>query len=218
MTRNKGDSFTVGPSVLHHMENTWPAIYDDVERISYDAWISFYKINGEKVAGPEKFIFKDEDDRLTEDGEESPNRIHRVPRPGFTASLLGQVKSLGIEVAYGLRAVDYFEYEDKAGVLLEDGSRLEADVVVAADGVGTKSHRLISGHDIRAMSSGYSMFRSAYPIEFVTADPQLAKYFPLREDGGALGQMWNTEDLQIYVVNTGDRIEWGMTHRVGRQP
>lgn len=124
---------------------------------------------------------------------------------------------MGIDVTYSRRVGDYFENEEKAGVLFEDGSQMEADVVVTADGVGTKSHKLISGHDVRAMSSNYSIFRAAYPIEVVTADPELAKRFPMREDGGALGQIWSAEDFQISVGHTQERIEWGMAHRVSYQ-
>ncbi|ROV98747.1 hypothetical protein VMCG_06705 [Cytospora schulzeri] len=209
-----GDSFTVGPSALRHIKNAWPAIYREVEKLSYDVLLSFHKITGEMMAGPERFIFnKDGENRLTEDGEPCPDRVHRVPRPQFTASLLGQVLALGIDVIYGRRVVDYVESEDKAGVLFEDGARMEADVVVAADGVGTKSHKLINGHDIRAMSSNYSIFRAAYPLELVTSDPELSKRFPRREDGSALGQIWSAEDLQIYVGYNQERMEWAMTHR-----
>ncbi|KUI54202.1 Zeaxanthin epoxidase, chloroplastic [Cytospora mali] len=209
-----GDSFSITPSALRHIEKTWPAIYQDIDNSGYDVWISFHKINGDKVAGPERFVFdKDGEDRLTEDGEPAPDRIHRVARPRFTATLLGQALALGIEVTYGKRAVDYFEDGDKAGVICEDGSRLEADVVVAADGVGTKSHKLISGHDIRAVGSNYSIFRTAYSSELVTADTELAKRFPVRE-GAGVGEMWTTDDLQIYVGHSPGRIEWGMTHRI----
>lgn len=180
--------------------------------------VSFHKITGEKVSGPERLIFnKDTDNRPTEDGEPGPDRVHRAPRPRFTAALLGQVLALGIEVTYNHRVVDYFEHEDKAGIILDDGSKMEADVVVAADGVGTKSHKLISGHVVRAMSSNYSIFRTAYPFDLANAEPELAEHFPLRDDGGTLGQMWHTDDLQLFVGYSSERIEWGITHRVSNK-
>lgn len=180
--------------------------------------VSFHKITGEKVSGPERLIFnKDTENRLTEDGEPSPDRVHRASRPRFTAALLGQVLALGIEVTYNHRVVDYFEHEDKAGIILDDGSKMEADVVVAADGVGTKSHKLISGHVVRAMSSNYSIFRTAYPFDLANAEPELAEHFPLRDNGGTLGQMWHTDDLQFFVGYSSERIEWGITHRVSNK-
>ncbi|ROV99182.1 hypothetical protein VPNG_08236 [Cytospora leucostoma] len=209
-----GDSFTVGPSALRHIKKFWPAIFADIDMSSWDPLVSFHKINGNKVSGPERLIFnKDTDNRHTDGGEPGPHRIHRAPRPRFTAALLGQVLALGIEVTYSRRVVDYFENEDKAGVVLEDGSNIEADVVVAADGVGTKSHKLISGHVVRAMSSNYSIFRTAYPFDLANAEPELAEHFPLRDNGGALGQLWQTDDLHIFVGYSSERIEWGITHK-----
>lgn len=49
-----GDSFTIGPSALRHIEKAWSAIYKDVKNSSYDAWVSFHRINGQRVAGPER--------------------------------------------------------------------------------------------------------------------------------------------------------------------
>ena len=55
--------------------------------------------------------------------------------------LFGQLERIGIQVDYG-RVVDYYEDIEceKGGVALDTGIKLEADLVVAADGLGTKSH------------------------------------------------------------------------------
>lgn len=62
---------------------------------------------------------------------------------------------MGIYVEFNQRVVDY--YEDikygKGGVVMEDGSRYEADIVIAADGVGSRSQGLVGGQ-VRAISSG----------------------------------------------------------------
>lgn len=44
---------------------------------------------------------------------------------------------------YGKRAMEYYEDEsagtEKAGIILESGEKVEVDVVIAADGVGSRS-------------------------------------------------------------------------------
>lgn len=212
---NLGDSFMLGPSAQQHVERTWPSVYDAALKTAADPWISFHKVTGEKIAGPKSFILrKDGVASLNEDGEPAPDRVYRVSRPKFNAALLGQVLALGIDVTYGQRAVDYFEEDTKAGVVLEDGSKVEADVVIAADGFGTKSHKLVNGHDIRAMSSKHSIFRTAYHVDHITSDPELDKNFALREDGGAVLQIWTADDLQILVLRGQDVVEWHVVHNV----
>lgn len=214
---NAGDSFMLGPSAQQHTEKIWPAIYDAALKTAADPWLSFHKVTGEKVAGPQKFSYpKEEAKNLNEDGEPAPDRLYRVSRPKFNAALLGQVLALGIEVTHGQRAVDYFEDETKAGVALEDGSKVEADVVIAADGLGTKSHKLINGHDIRAMSSKHSVFRTAYRVDHVVSDPELDEMFPLREDGGARLQIWTADDIQIIVLRAPHVVEWHVMHNVSK--
>jgi 2-polyprenyl-6-methoxyphenol hydroxylase-like FAD-dependent oxidoreductase len=88
--------------------------------------------------------------------------------------------------------VNYFENGDdgKAGVVLKDGSRHEADLVVAADGVRGNSWPLVAGHPVPARSSGHAIFRVAYPVENALADPMIAERFPLLEDGRSVIEMW----------------------------
>lgn len=100
----------LGPSAQQHVEKTWPSVYDAALKTAADPWFSFHKVTGEKVAGPQPFsLKKDGVSALNEDGEPAPDRLYRVPRPKFTAALLGQVLALGIDVTYGQRVVDYFE-------------------------------------------------------------------------------------------------------------
>lgn len=205
----------LGPSAQQHVEKTWPSVYDAALKIAADPWLSFHKVTGEKVAGPRDFSFKKDGVLpLNDDGEPAPDRVYRVSRPKFTAALLGQVLALGIDVTFGQRAVDYFEDESKAGVILEDGSKVDADVVIAADGLGTKSHKLVNGHDIRAMSSKHSIFRTAYHADHVISDPEVDKMFPLREGGGAVMQIWTADDVQIIVLRSTDAVEWHVMHNV----
>lgn len=207
----------MGPSAQQHIERTWPALYAASLKTAPDPWMSFHKVTGEKVAGPQPFSFnKDGVVLFNEDGEPAPDRVFRVSRPKFTAALLGQALALGVDVSFGQRVIDYFEDENKGGVILEDGSKMDADVVVAADGLGTKSHKLINGHEIRAMSSNHSILRTAYHVDNFITHPELDKAFPLREDGGALLQIWTADDIQIMVLRAPDTIQWHIMHNVSQ--
>ncbi|KAJ5739745.1 hypothetical protein N7533_012529 [Penicillium manginii] len=54
-------------------------------------------------------------------------------------------EQLGIPIEFSATASEFFETDDHGGVVLSDGRRLTADIVVAADGVGTKSWALVVG-------------------------------------------------------------------------
>lgn len=58
--------------------------------------------------------------------------------------------SLGVDVRMGQEVVDYWEDDERelAGVVLDSGDRLQADLVVVADGVKSRgrSHVLVNYH------------------------------------------------------------------------
>jgi flavin-dependent dehydrogenase len=162
-----------------------------MDRINYEAYVAYHKITGERISGPEPITFAD----LTythPNGTQKTIKFHRHNRPKFIAALFTQLKNIGVDMEFGKRAIDYIENEatQKAGVILEDGSKLEADVVIAADGVGTKSYKIVSGHDIRAYPSGFSILRTAFPIELATEDPDIANRWPLFGGVRPVAEMW----------------------------
>ncbi|KAI0864923.1 FAD/NAD(P)-binding domain-containing protein [Xylaria cubensis] len=84
--------------------------------------------------------------------------------------LTSQCHRLGIQIQYGATVVDFKETDEKAIVAMEIGNGVthaEADIVVAADGVGTKSHVHVSSQSVKATSSGYSIFRGIVPSAFI---------------------------------------------------
>jgi len=99
-------------------------------------------------------------------------------RPLVYKMFVHQVERLGIDIEYNRRVVDYFEDEKtgKGGVSTDDGKRYEADIVIAADGVGSKSQSLVGGQ-VRAVSSGRAMWRAAFPIENLDKDPEVKEFF-----------------------------------------
>lgn len=158
------------------------------KQVSYDPWVSYHKHTGERILSP-KPIFTD--DSKGGEGANIPERIYKHHRPKFEQLLLAQARKVDIEVEYGRRVVEYFEdaAARKGGVVLQGGSKIEVDLVVAADGVGTKSYMLTMGENVDAKGSGYAIYRTAYPVELALADPQVAERFKLLEDGRSVVEL-----------------------------
>jgi 2-polyprenyl-6-methoxyphenol hydroxylase-like FAD-dependent oxidoreductase len=66
------------------------------------------------------------------------------------------VKELGIPVTYETKVGTYFETNHTGGVILDTGKRITADVVVAADGVGSKSREIIGTGKSRLGQASWS--------------------------------------------------------------
>ncbi|KAL3703093.1 hypothetical protein TMatcc_010281 [Talaromyces marneffei ATCC 18224] len=149
------------------------------------------------------------------DGSEKIIPFSRHHRPKFVAALLAQVKGLGIEVTFGAKVTDYLEDADKqkAGIVLESGERIEADVVIAADGIGTKSHKLVNGGDDRAYSSGISIFRTSFPVELALSDPEVRDRWPLLDGNVPCLEIWGGDNMSFFVQRYSDIMCWLMTHK-----
>lgn len=59
-------------------------------------------------------------------------------------------------------------------------SRFVADIVVAADGLGTKSHKAVLGEPLRAMLTGYAVARVFYRLDRVKNASLLEKLKDLK--------------------------------------
>lgn len=150
--------------------------------------MSYHKQNGEHIYGPVPLAVT----TTNETGEATGNtiRVHRHLRSKFQKVLLKQLTQIGVAIEYNHRAVKYDENSDKGIVDFDNGVRVEADVVVAADGVGTKSFEVVTRKQVRARSSGYAIYRTAYPVALATADPEIDSTFALLPDNQSHAQMW----------------------------
>lgn len=153
----------------------WPEMQREYERNSLaHAWIETFKHDGDQMFMPHKI------------GE----RLHAAGLPEGTAPgsfqmrpliydmLRAQVERLAIKIHYGKKVVDYFETAKLGGIVLEDGQTHMADVVIAADGVGSKAQRLVGG-PVRARSSGRAMWRAVFPISELDKKQDVRKFFSL---------------------------------------
>lgn len=62
-----------------------------------------------------------------------------------------------IKIVYGQRVADYDAA--RPAIQLEDGTWLEADLVVACDGIRSKAAKIVIGKEVPAIATGYSAFR-----------------------------------------------------------
>lgn len=158
-------------TILKH----WPLMKEKFEKISLDdAYIETFKHNGDRMFPPTKVA-----DRLRAPEGVVPGSFQM--RPWIYSMLLEQVERVGIKIGYNKRVVSYFETDSEGGVELDDGERLTADIVIAADGVGSKSQSLTGGQ-VRARTSGRAMWRAVMSRSAVEQHPEVQKFFGNMED------------------------------------
>ncbi|KAJ0339371.1 hypothetical protein COL922a_004482 [Colletotrichum nupharicola] len=96
------------------------------------------------------------------------------------------------------------------GVILSDGRKLTADIVVAADGVGSKSWSLVTGAKEKPISSGYALYRTSYPAEKALESPDLAEFFKDKRE-------WTSLHIgpgaHFFIGLSPTEFSWGLTHR-----
>ena len=92
------------------------------------------------------------------------------------AILLEYAQRLGVEIHLGQRVEKYWEAEDRAGIELQDGRRVDVDVVVACDGVRSKARKYVLGYEHALKSSGYSTYRTWFSSEDMMADPETKQF------------------------------------------
>lgn len=134
-----------------------------------------------------------------------------MTRADFHDALHRYANSLGIPIRFRARVADYFETDDAAGVILDDGSTATADVVVAADGIGSKSWSLVSGTKETPISSGFALFRATYPVELALDKPHVAAEYGDVEDKAKL---FAGPGAHVIIARARSNMIFMLTHRV----
>ncbi|KAI0811554.1 putative monooxygenase [Xylaria sp. FL0064] len=118
---------------------------------------------------------------------------------------------IGVDVRLGQRVEDYFENDDEAGVVLESGEKLTANVVLAAEGVRSRGRKIVLGYDDKPKASGYAVYRSWFDADEVAKDPDL-RYFT---DNGDKHVAWLGPDVHFIAasVKNGKDFSWVCTHK-----
>lgn len=172
--------------------------------IIYRPSMTLFAQNGEFIGGP--FSIKEGMDSLP-----TP-----VSRPKLIGALYDYVTALGISVTFGKKVVDYYENlrTQRAGAITDKGERFEADLVLAADGVGSLSWKAVSGEANIPKSSGYSVYRVAFPTERAFQDPFVRETFPLKDDGYDICHLYLGKNTHGIILVNSEITTWMLTHKL----
>lgn len=208
-----GDMYFMGLSATRFFKH-WPEMAKEYDEISlHNCWMETYKYSGEKMIG-ESLV----SDRLRAAGLDpnTPPGTFQM-RPLVYAMFVRQLEKLGVDIEYNKRVVDYEEDESKgkAYAVTDDGARYEADVIIAADGVGSKSQKLVGGQ-VRAVSSGRAMWRAAFPIEALDKDQKVKEHFKLVGPNGhePIVRTWLAPNSYALTLTRPDTMIWIVNHDV----
>ncbi|KAF2164032.1 hypothetical protein M409DRAFT_68247 [Zasmidium cellare ATCC 36951] len=198
----QGDSVTIGPSALSSLRN-WPWLHGRNLEITETPLLYYCNHRGERLSGP-----------IDMDAVVASGRVYMHARPRLHEMLLTQLRACGVEVEYGRKVVGYYEDEGrgKGGVVVQGGERVEGDVVVAADGVHTRSWELVQGEEVGARSSGHGILRAAFGVDVAMADEAVRERWPLEEGGRAVVELWVGPDVYCTFLRSKDRFTWTLTH------
>ncbi|KAJ5903589.1 hypothetical protein N7504_005972 [Penicillium tannophilum] len=118
---------------------------------------------------------------------------------------------LGIPIHLGQKAVEYFENENQAGIILENGTKVTADLVIGADGVRSKARELVLGYVDKPKSSGYAIFRAWFSNEDMIRDPRTKQFC----ENGDTFNGWIGPDVHFLfsTIKNGQDCCWVLTHK-----
>lgn len=204
-----GDMYFMGLSATRFFKH-WPEMAEEYDRISlHNAWIETFKHSGEQMIPPLKVA-----DRLRAQGLDpnTPPGTFQM-RPLVYKMFVRQVEKLGIEIEYNRRVVAYEESETHGFAITDDGQKYEADVIIAADGVGSKSQKLVGGQ-VRAVSSGRAMWRAAFPIECLDQNPKVKEFFKMQNGTEPIVRTWLGPSTYALTLTRPDMMIWIMNHDV----
>lgn len=167
-----------------------------LNKVAISAEFQFFKFSGQKLFG-------------TQLGSPEVPTVS-VSRREFYELLLNYATELGIPIEKGQEVQEFFETEEQGGVVLSDGRKLTSDVVVAADGVGSRSWSLVTGTKEKPISSGFALYRTSYPTQKALESPALAEFFQNKVE-------WTSLHIgpgaHFFIGLSPTEFSWGLTHR-----
>ncbi|KAH6988947.1 salicylate hydroxylase [Ilyonectria sp. MPI-CAGE-AT-0026] len=122
-------------------------------------------------------------------------------------------EELGVDMRFGVGAVDYYEGENHAGVVLADGAKIQGDCVLAGDGPKSIARKKVLGLEDKKTSSGYAIFRSYFEVtdEFRN-HPLLQEYLNVKED---TIKLWIGPESHMLAYSWlgGSKVVWVFFHK-----
>lgn len=142
---------------------------------------------------------------------------HIGHRGDYHEAFLQGVRDAGITINMGSEVVSFDEGSAAGGkpsISFKDGTILEADVIVGADGIKSRARELVLGFSDSPKSSGYSCWRAYFPGEQLREDPLCRDFV----DHDCVN-IWIGEDTHL-VQNTlrdGKEFNWIITRKLSHE-
>ncbi|KAH8166781.1 hypothetical protein CIB48_g1435 [Xylaria polymorpha] len=205
-----GDNVQIQPSGILFMRH-WPEMGYEIESNQYDVAMSYYKQTGERIWGPAPPMFNDPENVIGRRGFSSVNAHSRIK---LYQAFLRQAERIGLTIDWGQKVVEYWEdlQQGVGGVVLENGEKRSADVVVAADGLRTKSNIIVPGMPQKLRTSGKAIYRAGFPIEYALRDPTVKAMWNFKTDEQPIWQFWLGNGSHAMVALTRDLAFWSFIH------
>lgn len=140
-----------------------------------------------------------------------PNFGSLISRPALHAALREALEAENVAIRCGAKVVQYWETDDEGGVKLANEETIGADIVIAADGIHSKSWTLVSGQEPGVHPSGLAMFRAAFPIEYALSDPSLREKWTPTADADKMGFFLAPGSFGIVLFGQ-DTASWVWQH------
>lgn len=196
LTLNAGEMIVISKSALRP-QTKWPDFVERLRQVASNAQAIFKRWDGADIA---PFILGDStgESLLINRGE-----LHTVLRKFATEQ--------GVSVEYDTAGEEFFETKDQGGIILKDGRKFTADLVVASDGIGSKSWKLFAGTNTSPVSSGFVLYRITFPVEEALKSPLVAERL-----GHALdtGFFYAGPDAHFIAGRIRNEATWMLTCRV----
>ncbi|KAI1504704.1 monooxygenase [Biscogniauxia marginata] len=167
-----GDTLGLGPSAWATLQN-YPSMLAEYDQEAMDVQQIYYELNGHQTTG--KIEFEWNKPGVAQHAA-YPLRIKGAwARNDLAKLLFGQVQRLGIPITWKVNIVKYEDdpAAESPRVIAADGKTYSGDVILAADGIGTKSHQLTLGHPVEVEDTGYTCYRVMFPAANLSAAPHL---------------------------------------------
>jgi flavin-dependent dehydrogenase len=183
--------------------------YDEIT--AHEAWMQTFKHSGQSMIEPMKIS-----DRLKKSGTNitTPPATLQM-RPLMYSLLVRQAEYLGVEIQYSMKVVSFGEdeVEGKAYCETEGGDEFEADVIIVADGIGSRSQNITGGQK-RANRSGRAIWRAAFPATHLEKNKDVKEFFKLMPGGEPILRAWLAPGGYALTLTRPDTIVWVMNHDV----
>lgn len=115
---------------------------------------------------------------------------------------------------FGQKVTEYLDTDNELGVVIENGSKILGDVVLACDGPRSLARGAVLGLADEKVNSGYAIYRAFFTIQEEHKDNPLLK--DIANSPTDVTKMWVGRDVHaiLYTWNKGKDVGWVVTHKV----